>query len=119
MLTGPRGVARLGDRARAEVDADRDAAQLARQQQCGGPAATRDVDDALAGRDARELRESPRQPLAAGVQLIVEQPAHGIALVEPRAAAFRVGFEIERREVRERPVHAVTSAARPARTCAR
>ena len=110
---------RLRDRAAAEVDADRDAPQLSREQQRAGAAAARDVDDARAGRDAGEPREPQREPLAARVQLVVEQPAHGVALVQPRAGALGVGLKVERGEVGKRAVHAVAPAARSARTCVR
>ena len=57
-----------------------------------------------------------REPLAAGVQLVVEQPAHGVALVQPGAAALGVGLEVEWGDAGD---HAVVPAARSARTCAR
>jgi hypothetical protein len=109
-------VPRLLDRAGAEVDADGDASQLAREQERGGAAAARDVDDPRAGRDAGEPREPQREPLAARVQLVVEQPAHGVALVQAGAAALGIGLEVERGDIGD---HAVAPAARSARTWAR
>ena len=113
---GGRRAACLLDRAGAEVDADGDAPQLAREQERGGAAAARDVDDARAGRDAGEPSEPQREPLAARVQLVVEQPARGVALVQPGAAALGVGLEFAERDAGD---HALALAARSARTCAR
>ena len=63
-----------------------------------------------------EPSEPQRQPLAARVQLVVEQPARGVALVQAGAAALGVGLEVVEGDAGD---HALALAARSARTCAR
>ena len=102
------------DRPGAQVDADRLGSELAREQQRGRAGAAGDIDDALSRRELGELGEAQRQALAAGMQLPVEQPARGVALIQPGAAALRVAVEVERRELGEPDGHASS-----ARTCSR
>jgi hypothetical protein len=47
-----------------------------------------DVEQAIAAPHPCELERAPGRGLAAGVQLVPEQPAHGWVLVDPRAAAL-------------------------------
>ena len=84
------------DRPGAQVDADRLRPELACEQERGRAGAAGHVDDPLSRRERGELGEAQRQALAAGVQLPVEQPARGVALIELGAAALRIAVEVER-----------------------
>jgi hypothetical protein len=102
------------DRADAQVDADRLRSELTREQERGRARAAGDVDHPLSRCELGKLGEAQRQALAAGMQLPVEQPVCGVALVEPGAAALWVAVEVERWELGEPEAHASSP-----RTCSR
>ena len=99
------------DRLRAQVDADHLCSEFAREQERGRAGAAGHVDHPVSGRELGELGEAQGQALAARVQLAVEQPLRGVALVQPGAAGLRIALEVEDGEL---DVHASAP-----RTCSR